>query len=105
MADKASNMTKTLERPLTRDDYVAVSVSMLIPEKLSGISLYINDPYDSQMRLLRGPEYPITQKDLDLLQSTGRTKVFLPSSQHRQFQSYLRENLNTTLADESLSPA
>ncbi|MGE3779657.1 MAG: HD-GYP domain-containing protein, partial [Pirellulaceae bacterium] len=93
----------TCERPVSHDDYVAVSASMLVPSKLCGVSLYTRDDTASPMRLFRGPDFPITQQDLDALSASGRKKLFVSATEHRQFQSYLRENLDGSLKDESLS--
>jgi HD-GYP domain-containing protein (c-di-GMP phosphodiesterase class II) len=96
-------MSTTCERPVNRDDYVAVSVSMLIPDKLCGVALYTRDRADDPMRLFRAREFPITQDDLDSLHANGRRKLYVSATEHRQFQSYLRESLDSCLTNESLS--
>jgi HD-GYP domain-containing protein (c-di-GMP phosphodiesterase class II) len=96
-------MTATCERNVQRDDYVAISVSMLVPSRLCGVSLYTRDSDDAPMRLFREREFPITQRDLDSLARSSRRTLYVSAADHSQFQAYLRENLDGSLRDESLN--
>ena len=87
------------------DDFIAVSVSMLIPSKLCGVSLYTREQSSGTMRLFRGPEFPVTQQTLKTMVSTGRRKLYVSSDEHHHFQQYLRENLNEAMGNESLGVA
>jgi HD-GYP domain-containing protein (c-di-GMP phosphodiesterase class II) len=99
----SGSVAATCERPVNREDYVAVSVSMLVPSKLCGVALYTREGADEPVRLFRGSEFPITQQDLDALHASGRKKLYVSATEHRQFQAYLRESLDSSLTDESLS--
>src|SRR5262245_54099303 len=96
-------MTTVCERPVNCDDYVAISASMLIPSKLCSVALYVRDRQDGRVRLFRAAEYPLTQADLDSLQASGCNRLLVAATDHRQFQAYLRDSLDSSLTDESIS--
>ncbi len=94
-------MRETCERPVGQDDYIRISVALLIPSKLCGVSLYTREHDGAPMSLFRGPDYSIDVEDVRRLKA-GSRKLYVSSTEHQEFQAYLRENLDETLLDESL---
>lgn len=94
-------MASTCERAVTSDDFIPVSVSMLVPEAICGVALYTREGLGNSMRLFRGPDYPITTADLRRLTAAGHSWLYVSAIEHQQFQKYLRENLECLVQDES----
>ena len=82
--------------------YIPVSVSTLIPETSINTSLYIPQKADGKMQLYSGPDVPLEQADLGNLLARGHSRVFVRADEHARYQQYLRDNLSSTLDDESL---
>ena len=94
-------MPATCERAVTRNDFIPVSLAILIPERICGVALYTRDEASGSMRLFRGPEYPITKIDIQRLAASGRTRLYVSAPEHHEFQKYLRDNLEDVVQDES----
>lgn len=54
------------------------------------------------MTLYRGPEVALESDDLTRLLQRGQTKLFVRAEDHTNYQTYLRENLDEVLGDESI---
>ncbi len=93
------------------DAVIPISVATLLPESVPGVALYIrlgeegNFREQESYRLYRGRGFPVTGADLDSLRDRGVSTLFVSGDEHRQYQDYLRQNLNHVLDDASVPPA
>ncbi len=83
------------------DGFIPISVNTLHPDALVGVTLYIPD-CEGKMQLYRGAHIGLTQADLQQLRERGLSRLFLRSTESTRYQEYLRENLDTHMADESM---
>ena len=88
--------------PTTAAEVIPISVATLVPETIPGVSLFIHDDRLRTYRLYRSAQYPVARVDLDNLRERGVSKLYVPCSEHRKYQEYLRENLDQVLDDESV---
>jgi len=82
--------------------YIPVSAATLIPEQTLGSSLYLPDEVTGTMRLYCAPDVPLAKSDLQNLALRGHSKLFIRVDEHAKYQHYLRDNLASVLADESI---
>jgi hypothetical protein len=87
----------------THEAVIPVSVATLIPETVPAVSLYMRGPEES-FRLYRGPEHLVTAADINNLRSRGISNLYVAGNDYRAYQSYLRQNLDRLLDDESVPP-
>ncbi len=85
------------------DDYVAISLSILLPSVRSIVSLFTRDPVTGRMQLFLRAGVSVTQQKLDQLAKEGRRKLYIRADEHGSFQQYLRETLAGSVNDESVS--
>lgn len=101
-------MSATEPATLAAEPVIPVSVATLLPETVPGVALYIEMCREGmyaardEYRLYRGPGFPVTADDLANLRKRGITTVYVSAVEHRQYQDYLRQNLNRVLDDESV---
>lgn len=81
--------------------YNPVSAVTLIPEAVLGLSLYLPSETGDEMHLYRSSDVPLTETDLEKLVSRGHTRLYIRSDEHADYQQYLRDSLQSILADES----
>lgn len=85
-------------------DRIRIPVAAIVPDRVMGIPLYVADSSRiNGCRLYRGPDYPLTLRDLEKLVKNQVTHLYIESCNRREFQDYLREDLTETLADVRLS--
>jgi HD-GYP domain-containing protein (c-di-GMP phosphodiesterase class II) len=92
-----------IEEALSQRGFMPISVSMIVPDNMPAMSLYLKRTPDAAPRLYRGAEYPVTNEDLAELLKAGIKTLYLSCSEHATLQQYLRENLSDVLHDESIS--
>ena len=88
----------------TNESVIPVSVATLIPETIMAVSLYICDSTGESFRLYRSPEHPVTAADINNLRSNGVSNLYVAGDDYIKYQSYLRQNLDQMLDDESAPP-
>ncbi len=88
---------------IQQKDCIPISVKTLDPERATGLTLYLKDAVDGRFVLYREADVPLELDDFAKLLNRGITRLYLKSSDHQQYQQYLRENLGTILHDESVS--
>lgn len=84
------------------DDYLQVSVATLVPGKLLGIRLFTRDASGHAVKLYKSEDVAFEEKDRQKLLSQERRFLLIRKSDHEEYQEYLRNNLSSTLNDESL---
>ena len=84
------------------DDYMQISIATLVTGKQLNVRLFTRDAGSSAARLYKSEEVPFEEKDRQKLLSQGKRFLWIRKSEHEAYQSYLRENLSSTLNDESL---
>jgi HD-GYP domain-containing protein (c-di-GMP phosphodiesterase class II) len=81
---------------------IPVSVATLLPGTVPGVSLYLSSTGIGSFKLYRAPEHPITEPDLENLRQRGIVKLYVAGEDHRQYQTYLRDNLDHVLESDGL---
>lgn len=85
-----------------RSDFVPISASMIVPSRLCGISLYVRDQDDGQLRLYRAPNIPITPEWIEKLEQGSYRKLYVSTEEHQAFQRYLQANIKEMVRDETI---
>ena len=84
--------------------YLPVPLLTLGKAKHYDFDLYqITDPAAPPV-LYREKSYPISKSDIDRLVEQGAHTLYVRASSHAKYQTYLRDNLQEFLADESMAP-
>jgi len=81
---------------------IPVSVATLLPGTVPGVSLYLSSTGYGSFKLYRAPEHPITDVDLENLKQRGIVKLYVAGDDHRQYQTYLRDNLEHVLESDGI---
>jgi HD-GYP domain-containing protein (c-di-GMP phosphodiesterase class II) len=82
-----------------------ISVATLEPSDSLPWDLYLL-PRDSVQHILyRAGSYPLDATDLERLINSGVNRLFIPGEQRASYQQYLRENVDTWLANSATPPA
>ncbi len=92
-----------IEESVAQRGFMPISVSMIVPDNMPPMSLYLKRTPDAAPRLYRGSDYPVTKDDLEELTKTGIKTLYLSCGEHGTLQQYLRENLSDMLHDETIS--
>lgn len=92
-----------IEESVAQRGFMPISVSMIVPDDMPAMSLYLKRTPDAAPRLYRGAEYPVTKKDLEELTKAGIKTLYLSCGEHATLQQYLRDNLSDILHDETIS--
>ena len=85
--------------------FIPVSVKTLRPDQALGIALYLRESGAGSHFLYRDKDVPLNESDLASLQARGLTTLYAESDEFEIYQRYLRGNLDSVLADESVSVA
>jgi hypothetical protein len=88
----------------THEAVIPVSVATLIPATVPDVPLYIRDSGEEALRLYRSGDHEVTAADISSLRSRGISNLYVAGHDYRKFQSYLRQNLDRLLDDESVPP-
>jgi len=102
---RASSMSTCATVTETAGAVIPVSVATLLPQTVPGVSLYVEMDYGEQksLRLYRAREYSVTAEDLAALRDRGIATLYVSGDEYRQYQEYLRQNLDLVLADDSVA--
>lgn len=79
---------------------ISISVSTLVPDRVVGFRMYLQDADDGPLRLYCSEDIPFEASHLKNLQRSGRHSVLISAADHERYQQYLRDNLTTILNDE-----
>ena len=90
------------ELPTAQTSYVPVSVKTLRPDQSIGIALYLRESGAGSHFLYRGKGIPLNASDLQSLQARGLKTLYAKSDEVEIYQRYLRDNLDSVLADEAV---
>jgi len=82
--------------------YVSIPIATLDPGQCHHLDLFQKVDQAETYRLFRGRDYAITAEDLARLRSRGVTKLYIHQDDQKGYQTYLRENLDQFLENESL---
>ncbi|MDZ4686631.1 MAG: HD domain-containing protein [Planctomycetaceae bacterium] len=82
------------------DAYIPVAVATLVPATVTPFSLFKHD--GGQYRLYRDANFPFELEDRERLVQQGLTRLYVAGSDMQQYRTYLRTQLDSVLADESL---
>src|SRR5437879_651303 len=82
--------------------YIPLSVTTLRPDHSLGIALYLRDSGGDSYFLYREKDIPLSQGDLQELQSRGLTTLFVSGHEFEIYKRYLRGSLDSVIADESV---
>lgn len=80
--------------------FVPVAVATLVPATVTPFSLYRLE--GGQYRLYRDANVPFELKDRDRLLGLGVSRLYVSNGNMEQYRGYLRTQLDSVLADESL---
>lgn len=83
-------------------EYLQVSLATLVPGKEFKVRLYIDEGNSLNFRLYKSEDVVFEEKDRSRLLEMGKRILWISKDDHEAYQEYLRENLETSLADESL---
>jgi len=87
------------KRAMTPIPLTTLSASTTLP-----VDLYIKGEADAPPLLYRQRDYPMSHEDIERLVSRGVRVAYITSQQLSNYQSYLRDNLETFLLDEEIPP-
>ncbi len=82
----------------------AISIATLQPTEAMPWDLYILPREANQHILYRASNYPFHATDLQRLTESGVTKLFIPRDDRESYQQYLRDNLDSWLANSAVPP-
>jgi HD-GYP domain-containing protein (c-di-GMP phosphodiesterase class II) len=82
--------------------YIPISVKTLRADQSIGIALYLRDSGADSLFLYRDRGIPLNESDLKSLQTRGLTTLYARSDEFEIYQRYLRDNLDSVLANESV---
>ena len=100
--NRSIHMSASISAVATDQTVIPISVGMLAPETIPGVSLYERNAAGDSFRLYRGCEHAITVADLDNLRSRGVSKLYVACDERERYQEYLRETLDQMLEDGSV---
>ena len=86
--------------PPDQEEYIAISTANFSPEQILKFDLYRK--IGGKMRLFRSRNYPLSQKDLENLVSSGCHRLFVPVSQKDPLYDYTRQRLPQLLTDQRI---
>lgn len=82
------------------DVYIPIAVATLVPATVPPFSIFKCD--GGRYRLYRDANFPFALEDRERLLQQGVTRLYVASGHAQAYRSYLRKQLETVLADESL---
>ena len=95
-------MPLVAELPAAQTSYVPISVTTLRPDHSIEIALYLRESGAGSPILYRDKGIPLNASDLKGLQARGLTTLYVTSEEFEIYQRYLRDNVDSVLADESV---
>ncbi len=95
-------MTLVAELPNIQTSYIPISVTTLRPNQALGIALYLRDTTAKSQILYREKGIALAASDLATLAARGVSTLYATSDEFEIYQQYLRTNLDSVLADESV---
>src|SRR5437868_5355949 len=101
---RATCMPLVADLPKKETSYVPISVNTLRADHSIGIALYLKEPGGSYF-LYRDKGIPLAEGDLKGLRARGLTSLYTTGDEFEIYQRYLRGNLDSVLADESVPVA
>lgn len=94
-------MGQVAKESLAHEGYIPVSIATLVAQTSVGIPLYVCPESSAAMQLYRGAEVPLENDDLEALLNRGLTTLYVREQEHGAYQQYLRDNLDSIVADET----
>lgn len=82
----------------------AISLATLQPTEAVVWDLYILPQESDQQILYRARGYPLEAADLERLQKSGVSKLYIPREARAEYQEYLRSNLEPWLENSGVPP-
>jgi len=95
-------MSLVAELPNAQTSYIPISVTTLRPDHALGIALYVRDTATKSHILYREKGIALAESDLAGLSARGLSTLYATSDEFEIYQQYLRGNLDSVLADESV---
>ena len=95
-------MPLVAELPTAQTSYIPISVTTLRPDHAIEIALHLKESGTGSPILYRDKGIALSESDLKGLQSRGVTTLYVTGEEFEIYQRYLRDNLDSVLADESV---
>lgn len=98
-------MPLVAEPPAAQTTYIAISATTLRPDQSAGIALYMRESATGTHVLYCDKGIPLDESDLAGLHARGLSTLYVTSDDFETYQHYLRDNLDSVMADESVPVA